>query len=317
MNIAKEESISLVRNYKDSVFRMVFNDKQNLIDLYNAIFDTDYTIETPLEFKTIEEVLFKTVKNDIAFTIADTFIVLMEHQSTINENMAIRDLIYFAATIQKMFSNTDFYRKKALRLPNPTFVVLYNGTEEMSDYDTINLSDHYIMEEANPALQLTVKVYNVNEGKQTELLKRCRILWEYSRFVTIVRENKEERPMSTEVIRQILKQCQEEGILTDFLKEHGSEAVNMLFLEMTEEEARELSKQDGFEEGYEEGVEKGIKEGVKKGIQEGIQRGIQEGIQEGILEGMRIAAKKMKEKNAAIPMIAECTGLSEEEVENL
>ena len=100
MNTEKKED-TLVRNYKDSVFRMLFNEKKNLIELYNALFDADYDEDTPLEFETIEEVLFKTIKNDIAFTIEDRYIVLVEHQSTINENMAVRDLVYFSTIIQK------------------------------------------------------------------------------------------------------------------------------------------------------------------------------------------------------------------------
>ena len=288
MNTEKNED-TLVRNYKDSVFRMLFNEKKNLIELYNALFDADYDEDTPLEFETIEEVLFKTIKNDIAFTIEDRYIVLVEHQSTINENMAVRDLVYFSTIIQNMFSNKDFYRRKALILPNPFFIVLYNGTEELPDFETIRLSDQYRLEEENPALQLTVKVYNVNEGSATELLNKCKILWEYSRFVAIVRKYAEEGTMNNEVVQKILKECREEGILTEFLDKHGEEAVNMLFLEMTEEEARELSKEDGFSEGFDEGIQ----------------------------EGMRVTAQKMKQKGIDLAVIAECTGLSEQEIETL
>ena len=208
-----------------------------------------------------------------------------KRQSTINENMAVRDLVYFSTIIQNMFSNKDFYRRKALTLPNPSFIVLYNGTEELPDFETIRLSDQYRLEEENPALQLTVKVYNVNEGRATELLNKCRILWEYSRFVAIVRKYAEEGTMNNEVVQKILKQCREEGILTEFLDKHGEEAVNMLFLEMTEEEARELSKEDGFDEGFGEGV--------------------------------RQTAQKMKQKGIDLAVIAECTGLSEQEIDTL
>lgn len=83
MNTQKNEDFTLARNHKDSVFRMLFNDKAKLIELYNALFDTNYDIDTPLDFSTIEEVLFKTIKNDIAFTLADTFIVLVEHQRSL------------------------------------------------------------------------------------------------------------------------------------------------------------------------------------------------------------------------------------------
>ena len=99
--------------------------------------------------------------------------------------------------------------------------------------------------------------------------------------------------MNNEVVQKILKQCREEGILTEFLDKHGDEAVNMLFLEMTEEEARELSKEDGFSEGFDEGIQEGMKEGV------------------------RLTAQKMKQKGIDLAVIAECTGLSEQEIETL
>ena len=75
-----KSNTAMKRTYKDSVFRMLFNDKEKLIELYNALFGTTYGPETPLDFTTIEEVLFKTMKNDITFTIDGTFIVLIEHQ---------------------------------------------------------------------------------------------------------------------------------------------------------------------------------------------------------------------------------------------
>ena len=37
-----EEGNSTVRNYKDTVFRMLFNDKTELLALYNAVNHTDY-----------------------------------------------------------------------------------------------------------------------------------------------------------------------------------------------------------------------------------------------------------------------------------
>lgn len=107
--------------------------------------------------------------------------------------------------------------------------------------------------------------------------------------------------MNNEVVQKILKECREEGILTDFLEEHGTEAVNMLFLEMTEEEARELSKQDGYEEGRKDGVEQGLKNGIEQGRKDGV----------------RLTAQKMKAKGIEITVIADCTGLSEEEIETL
>ena len=77
----------LNRKYKDSVFRMLFSEKDKLIELYNAIFDTDYTEEDSVDITTIEEVIFKTMKNDISFVMDGKFVLLVEHQSSINNNM--------------------------------------------------------------------------------------------------------------------------------------------------------------------------------------------------------------------------------------
>ena len=49
------------RKYKDSVFRMLFNEKDKLIELYNAIFDTEYTEDDRVDITTIEDVIFKTI----------------------------------------------------------------------------------------------------------------------------------------------------------------------------------------------------------------------------------------------------------------
>lgn len=252
-----EFNTTVTRTYKDSVFRMLFNDKIKLIELHNALFDTDYGPDTPVNFTTIEEVLFKTIKNDIAFTIADTFIVLIEHQSSVNKNLALRDLVYFTTMIQRMVPNKDFYRESAIEIPRPRFIVLYNGTKEMPDYWTNDLSDNFMGEGEETSLQLTVKEYNINNGRNSEMLQKCRTLKEYSQFVSIVREWAEKEPLTDLVMKEILEQCIAEDILAEFLKKYGTEVISMLFEQLTEEEAREISKQDGFEIGRKEGRAEG------------------------------------------------------------
>ena len=46
------------RNYKDSLFRMVFREKRELLSLYNAINGTDYDDPEELIVTTIEDVLY-------------------------------------------------------------------------------------------------------------------------------------------------------------------------------------------------------------------------------------------------------------------
>lgn len=86
--------------YKDSVFTLLFKDKYKLIELYNAIEETNYTDNTDIEINTLEDVLFMNRVNDISFIIDGKFVVLIEHQSTINKNMPLRFLMYIMYPIE-------------------------------------------------------------------------------------------------------------------------------------------------------------------------------------------------------------------------
>ena len=74
------------RNYKDTVFRMLFSDRKNLLSLYNAVNQSDYKNPEELEIVTLENAIYMGMKNDLAF-IMDTNLYLYEHQSTYNPNM--------------------------------------------------------------------------------------------------------------------------------------------------------------------------------------------------------------------------------------
>ena len=60
------------RTYKDSLFRMVFREKEELLTLYNAINGTSYENPDDLEITTIDDVLYLGLKNDISFLIKDS-----------------------------------------------------------------------------------------------------------------------------------------------------------------------------------------------------------------------------------------------------
>lgn len=68
----------------------------------DALYDTNYPPGTPVDINTIQEALYMVKKNDISFTIANTYLVISEHQSTINYNMPLRDLWYIAEIYRKM-----------------------------------------------------------------------------------------------------------------------------------------------------------------------------------------------------------------------
>ena len=100
-------AVSANRNYKDTVFRMLFSDKKNLLSLYNAVNSRDYTNPDDLEIVTLENAIYMGMKNDLAFRVRKKrVIVLTEHQSTLNENMPLRFLMYLGRTYNQMMTYT-------------------------------------------------------------------------------------------------------------------------------------------------------------------------------------------------------------------
>lgn len=96
--------------------------------------------------------------------------------------------------------------------------------------------------------------------KEKEILKRSPTLHDYSRFIQIVRETMAGRKDKESAAAEAMKKCLQEGILTDFLKIYGSEAVNMASTEFNYEEYIEQIKKDYYEEGKSEGKSESILE---------------------------------------------------------
>ena len=57
------------RTFKSTVFIMLFEDKKNLLELYNAISGKHYTDPELLEINTLENAIYMSIKNDVSFLI--------------------------------------------------------------------------------------------------------------------------------------------------------------------------------------------------------------------------------------------------------
>ena len=130
------------RKFKDTVFRMLFSDKEALLSLYNAVNNSHYTDSGALEIVTLENAIYMGMKNDLAF-ILDMNLYLYEHQSTMNPNIPLRDLFYIAAEYQKLVDKKSLYSSALQKIPNPHFIVFYNGTKKVDDYNEFRLSSAY------------------------------------------------------------------------------------------------------------------------------------------------------------------------------
>ena len=244
------------KNYKDSVFTRLFSNKKELLNLYNAIKDTNYSInDTDINIITLENILFMDRKNDLCFTINDKLVVLIEHQSSINNNMPLRFLFYIAREYEKIIDDKNIYKSNLIKIPTPEFIVLYNGKNEYPKNNKLYLSNAFY-NKGNLNLELVVDVININSDVHNIILDKSITLNGYSYFVYLVREYQEQFKTKIEKsnlleysIKKAIETCIEKDILNDFLKSNGSEVINMLSTEFNLEDAKLVWKQEAFEEG--------------------------------------------------------------------
>jgi predicted transposase/invertase (TIGR01784 family) len=222
----------------------------------------------PVAINTLENVLYKARMNDISFTIGGALVVLIEHQSTINENMPLRLLLYIAKLYEKITGEKDLYRQKRISLPQPEFIVLYNGMAPCPDEKILSLSDSFHdraelgLARDTAFLELTAKVYNINRGHNEPIVRRCKTLEGYSAFIAAVREHEGKGNSRDEAIKLAVKDCIERNILKEFLETHATEVANMLITEWNWDDAFVMQREEGRQEGREEDVKRLRKYGM-------------------------------------------------------
>lgn len=258
------EQLSVVREYKDTVFRMLYRDKKELLQLYNALNGTFYENPDDLEIYTLESAIFMNVKNDVSFLL-DSTLNLYEQQSSFNPNMPLRDLIYIARQLEKYFRNESIYSSKIIKIPVPRFVVFYNGQKCQPERQILKLSDAFQKEVSEPELELKVLMLNINLGKNRELLEKCRTLREYCIYVDRIRKYAKEMRID-EAVKRTVDECIQEGVLADFLLSQKAEVMAMSIFEYNEEIELKKIREDEFDLGREAGIEEGIEKGIEKGI---------------------------------------------------
>ena len=229
------------RQYKDTVFRMLFSEKENLISLYNAVTGNAYQNADDLKIVTLENAIYMGMKNDLAFML-ETNIYLYEHQSTLNPNIPLRDLIYIGIEYQQYVDDKSLYSSRLQKIPAPKFMVFYNGTDAVDDRVELRLSNAYEHLAGEPDLELKVLMLNVNEGHNKELMEQCQTLKEYAIYVARVRKYTSEMNLNDAVARAI-DECIKEGILVEFLRKNRSEVKMVSILEYDKEwEEKKLRK---------------------------------------------------------------------------
>jgi hypothetical protein len=237
------------REHKNSVFTALFNDEDKARELYAALKGVARNPTLSVVIATLQDVLYMNQVNDLSFIIGGILVFIIEHQSSLNRNMPLRILQYFAEMCKKIVDRKALYKTALVKIPRPEFIVLYNGATEAPDQWEERLSDAFMGTEGDEknTLDLVVTVYNINKGRNPELLSRSEHLAGYAEFVAQVREYQKAMPLDR-AVTEAVRRCVRKGILTDFLEEHGAEVMNMVLTEWNLEEAQEAWREEGWKE---------------------------------------------------------------------
>lgn len=246
------------RTYKDSLFCDIFRRKDYLQDVYRGLFGRDVSLQE-IQLMTLQGTFFNDEKNDVSFLAGKRQIVLMEHQSTLNENMPLRMFWYMAKLYRKQVSKDAPYRTRRLQLPAPCFYVFYNGLDPAPDEWEMRLSEAF--EGECSSLELCVKAYNINEMSGSRLLEKSRALKGYSVFVAQIRRKTAAGVCLEGAVKQAIRYCIEQDLLAEyFLEREMEEVFDMVSFKWDPELAKRVQLQEAQEIGMEKGMEKGVTE---------------------------------------------------------
>ncbi|MCI6004581.1 MAG: Rpn family recombination-promoting nuclease/putative transposase [Blautia sp.] len=205
-----QDEIRINREHKDRLFRRIFSKKEDLLSLYNALNNSDYTNTEDLQIYTMDDFVYMSMRNDLSFLI-DMTLNVFEHQSTYNPNMPLRGFFYMSSAYQKYIAlnHLDIYSSKRISLPLSQYYVFYNGTKKMPDESTLLLTDSMPHPDAaeKSSAQFSAHMININAGHSSGIMQRCPKLYQYSLFIEEIRQNQKQGSTLREAVGTAVDSC--------------------------------------------------------------------------------------------------------------
>ena len=235
------------------------------LELYNALNNTNYTDPDALELNTLENVIYIKMHNDVSFLV-DSQMTLYEHQRTTNPNMPLRGFFYFAQLYQKYIDSKGelIGTSTLIKIPNPNYIVFYNGaTERDEDYE-LKLSDAFMNDDKSGKFEWTARVLNINKEYNLPLQKKCKPLYDYIQFVSRINENKEKGMSIGEAVDEAVDWACEQNLLEGYIREQKAEVKMNLLTEYDEEAYIRIWRRDGIIQGKQEKAEEAATNMLKK-----------------------------------------------------
>ena len=291
----------LKRAVKDSLFTYLFKQPEYLRKLYLALHPEDVDVtEADCKLVTLENVLTAGLYNDVGLQVRDKLILLIEAQSTFSVNIALRLLLYLAATYKEYVEEQklNLYGTAAVRIPRPELYVVYTGGQTDLP-EKLFLSDLY---EGKGNAEIEVQVLQGTGCGD--------IVDQYVRFCKIADEERKKHGRNGKAIEETIRRCLEEDVLAPFLQSRKKEVVEIMVTLFDQEKIMEIHDYHIAEAARQDGLQKGRAEGRTEGRVEGHAEGRAEGMTEGTLKSLQNLMK-----NLGLPVEEAMTALGLPEAE--
>lgn len=223
------------KKYADSLFSALFADeqyRQDILSLYNYLTGTNSATVDDIQIVTIKDVIYLGRKNDFSFLIGEETLNLWEEQSTINPNMPLRGLLYFAKQLDGYIHlhRINLYSSSLQKIPTPKYVVFEFGRTRGPAKRELRLSDMFASDVPGD-IEVKCIVYNISRGKNQALMSACKLLKDYTALVEQIKTKIKQCGHNDlmQAVDEAVEYCIKHNILADYLIKHRAEAKEMLF----------------------------------------------------------------------------------------
>lgn len=229
---------------KDSVFSFIFRQPENTRRLYLTLHPEDVDVtEADCKLVTLEHILTNGMTNDLGFQVRDKLILLVEAQSKFSINIALRMLLYLAATYKEYVEEQklDLYGSKPVSIPRPELYMVYTGAPRQLP-EILRLSDMY---DGPGGAEIEIKVLKDTGAGN--------IVDQYIRFCEVSDEQRKQYGYTMKAVEETLRICCEENILMPFLASRQKEVQDIMVTLFNQERITEIHEYNLVKDAKREG----------------------------------------------------------------
>ncbi len=254
-DVQQTGEVKAKRTAKNSVFLDLFQDKRNLLKLYQTLHpeDTDATEDT-LDIVTIDNVLTDNLYNDLGIMVGkDKLLLLLEAQSTWTVNILIRILLYLAQSYHEYFERTSqsLYKSTKVKMPKPELYIIFTGNKGRKP-ETVSLSQEFF---GGADIDVEVKAKVIYESDTEDIINQ------YIIFCKVFDEQRKLYGMTEQAVKETIRICKDRNILKEYLISREVEVVTIMMSLFDDEQIMRTYWKDMEKEMARKTAEKMIKMG--------------------------------------------------------